>query len=64
MLPDMPDEPPSDDKLALHVVQPKRGIGSSSIRTNEQQWREASRKLAERHKAALRPSPNTASSQA
>jgi hypothetical protein len=49
----MPDEPPSDNKLAPHVVQPKRGTGSSSIRTNEQQWREAARKLAERHNAAL-----------
>jgi hypothetical protein len=57
MLPNMPDHPPPNGTLPPHVMQPKLG-------TNEQQRRDAARKLAERHNAALRPPPDDATSQA
>ena len=50
----MPDHTPPNDKLPPHVAPPKPGTVSSIIRTNEQQRREAARRLAERHNAALR----------
>jgi hypothetical protein len=56
MLPSMPDDPAPDDKLPPHVVPPQSATVSGIIMTNEEQRRDAARKLAERHNAALRRS--------
>ncbi len=52
----MSDNSRLDNKPPPQGVQPKPGTVSDISRTNDEQRREAARKLAERHNAALRAS--------